>query len=121
MKDNMKKIYLFLLAAAGILAVASCAREELIDKSGEAVNEETTTLTFSFGETKTALVDGKTTWEAGDKIRVYTSNAGFYRDVEVPAEAVGKVDVVQFRMVKIQPIRNMSACHKMNLSNPRSE
>ena len=90
MKDNMKKIYLFLLAAAGILAVASCAREELIDKSGEAVNEETTTLTFSFGETKTALVDGKTTWEAGDKIRVYTSNAGFYRDVEVPAEAVGK-------------------------------
>ena len=91
MKDNMKKIYLFLLAAAGILAVASCAREELVDKTGE-VNapEEVTTLTFSFDATKTALVDGKTTWAAGDKIRVYTSDGGFYRDVEVPEEAVGK-------------------------------
>ena len=89
MKDNMKKIYLFLLAAAGILAVASCAREQLIDPSGEETSE-VTTLTFSFGETKTALVGGKTTWETGDKIRVYTSNAGFYRDVEVPAEAVGQ-------------------------------
>lgn len=91
MKDNMKKIYLFLLAAAGILAVASCAREELVDKTGE-VNapEEVTTLTFSFDASKTALVDGKTTWASGDKIRVYTSDGGFYRDVEVPEEAVGK-------------------------------
>lgn len=91
MKDNMKKIYLFLLAAAGILAVASCAREELVDKTGE-VNapEEVTTLTFSFDATKTALVDGKTTWAAGDKIRVYTYDGTFYRDVEVPEEAVGK-------------------------------
>ncbi len=90
MKDNMKKIYLFLLAAAGILAVASCAREELIDKTdvGNAP-EEVTTFTFGFDATKTALVGGKTTWEAGDKIRVYTSNAGFYRDVVVPEEAAG--------------------------------
>ena len=91
MKDNMKKIYLFLLAAAGILAVASCAREQLIDKSGEAnAPEEVTNLTFSFDATKTALVDGKTTWAAGDKIRVYTYDGTFYRDVEVPEEAVGK-------------------------------
>ena len=91
MKDNMKKIYLFLLAAAGILAVASCAREELLDKTGE-VNApgEVTTLTFSFDATKTALVDGKTTWAAGDKIRVYTHDGTFYRDVEVPEEAVGQ-------------------------------
>ena len=89
MKDNMKKIYLFLLAAAGILAVASCAREELVDKTGAAATDEVTTFTFGFDATKTALVGGKTTWEAGDVIRVYTSNAGFYRDVEVPAEAAG--------------------------------
>ena len=91
MKDNMKKIYLFLLAAAGILAVASCAREELIDKALTTDEpSEVSTLTFSFDGTKTALVDGKTTWEAGDKIRVYTSDGGFYRDVEVPAEAIGQ-------------------------------
>ncbi len=91
MKDNMKKIYLFLLAAAGILAVASCAREELLDKTGD-VNApgEVTTLTFSFDATKTALVDGKTTWAAGDKIRVFTHDGTFYRDVEVPEEAVGQ-------------------------------
>ncbi|MBQ6015489.1 MAG: hypothetical protein IJL22_04220 [Bacteroidales bacterium] len=87
----MKKIYLFLLAAAGILAVASCAREEFIDNSGDVnATEEVTTLTFSFGAVKTALVEGKTTWAAGDKIRVYTSDAGFYRDVEVPEDAIGK-------------------------------
>ena len=90
MKDNMKKIYLFLLAAAGILAVASCAREQLIDKSEEAVNEEITTLTFSIADTKTALVNGKTTWEAGDIVRVYTSDGTFYRDVTVPDDAIGK-------------------------------
>lgn len=91
MKENMKKIYLFLLAAAGILAVASCAREELFDNSNEAnAPEEVTTLTFSFDATKTALVNGKTVWEEGDKIRVYTSDGGFYKDVEVPAEAIGQ-------------------------------
>ena len=87
----MKKIYLFLLAAAGILAVASCAREELIEKSGVAnAPEEVTTLSFSFADTKTALVDGKTTWAEGDKIRIYTSDGSYYRDLEVPAEAVGQ-------------------------------
>ncbi|MBR5925300.1 MAG: hypothetical protein IKZ60_07525, partial [Bacteroidales bacterium] len=122
----MKKIYLFLLAAAGILAVASCAREQLIDKSGEAVNEETTTLTFSFGETKTALVGGKTTWEAGDKVRVFTSNGGFYRDVVVPEEAVGQAsfsaevnlkDTLYFAAYPIEAISGVSG-GKVNITLP---
>ena len=89
MNENMKKIYLFLLAAAGVLAVASCAREQLVDNSEEVTSEELTSFTFSLDATKTALVDGKTTWEAGDKVRIYTSDGGFYRDVTVPEEAVG--------------------------------
>ncbi len=129
MKDNMKKIYLFLLAAAGILAVASCAREELIDKSGETnAPEEVTTLTFSLGSTKTALVGGKTTWEAGDKIRVYTSNAGFTRDVEVPAEAVGKssfsaeINIKDTLYYAVYPIEACSgvADGKINVTLPTS-
>ena len=55
-----------------------------------ATNGETTTLTLSFDGTKTALVDGKTTWAEGDKIRIYNSNGKFFNDVTVPAEAVGK-------------------------------
>ena len=89
----MKKIYLFLLAAAGVLAVASCAREQLVDNSEEVTSEELTSFTFSLDATKTALVDGKTTWEAGDKVRIYTSDGGFYRDVTVPEEAVGTSSV----------------------------
>ena len=129
MKDNMKKIYLFLLAAAGILAVASCAREELVDKTGE-VNapEEVTTLTFSFDATKTALVDGKTTWASGDKIRVYTSDGGFYRDVEVPEEAVGKAsfsaevnikDSVYFAVYPIEASKGISG-GKLTVNLPKN-
>ena len=91
MNENMKKIYLFLLAAAGIFAAASCARVEIADPTQDpAANGETTTLTLSFDQTKTALVDGKTTWAEGDKIRIYNSDAKFHNDVTVPAEAVGK-------------------------------
>ena len=91
MNENMKKIYLFLLAAAGIFAAASCARVEIADPTQDPANNgETTTLTLSFDQTKTALVDGKTTWAEGDKIRIYNSDGKFHNDVTVPAEAVGK-------------------------------
>ena len=90
MKEIMKKIYLFLLAAAGILAAASCAREELMDPSQSLNCDEVTTLTFSLESTKTALVDGKTTWVSGDKVRVYNSTGTFSQDIEIPEDAVGK-------------------------------
>ena len=128
MKDNMKKIYLFLLAAAGILAVASCAREELVDKSDVAAPEEVTTFTFGFDATKTALVGGKTTWEAGDVIRVFTSNAGFYRDVTVPDEAVGQSsfsadvnikDTLYYAVYPIEACTSVSG-GKINVTLPTS-
>ena len=91
MKEIMKKIYLFLLAAAGIFAVASCAREELAEpESLVSATDEVTSLTLSFDNTKTALVDGKTTWEEGDKVRIINSTGTFSQDVEVPADAAGK-------------------------------
>ena len=92
MKDNMKKIYLFLLAAAGIFAAASCAVEEMTAPVEENGTGEVTTLTFAFDATKTALVNGKTTWTAGDKIRVYNSTGTFSQDIEVPEEGAGKAE-----------------------------
>ena len=88
----MKKIYLFLLAAAGIFAAASCAVEEMTAPVEENGTGEVTTLTFAFDATKTALVNGKTTWTAGDKIRVYNSTGTFSQDIEVPEEGAGKAE-----------------------------
>ena len=88
----MKKIYLILLAAAGILAAASCAREEIVDPSQvQKPASEVTTLTVAFDEgIKTALVDGKTYWVKGDVVRIYNSTGAFYNDVVIPEEADGK-------------------------------
>ena len=92
MKDNMKKIYLILLAAAGIFAAASCAREEIVDPSqAQKPASEATTLTVAFDEgNKTALVDGKTYWVKGDVVRVYNSTGSFYNDIVVPEEFDGQ-------------------------------
>ena len=91
MKDNMKKIYLILLAAAGILAAASCAREEIVDPSqAQKPASEATTLTVAFDECKTALVDGKTYWVKGDVVRIYNSTGSFYNDVVIPEESDGQ-------------------------------
>lgn len=83
----MKKLYI-LLASAGILAFASCARTELeAPVNGDPA--ETTTLTLSFDATRTQLVNGKTAWAAGDKVRIFNSDGKFSVDVAVPESAAG--------------------------------
>lgn len=89
----MKKIYLLLIAVAGVLTAASCAKE-LVDDSAQVNPGEVTTLTLSFDKTaKTALIDGKTTWLAGDVIRIYNASGKYYQDVTVPDEDTGKADI----------------------------
>lgn len=51
---------------------------------------ETTTLTLAFDATRTQLVDGKTAWAAGDKVRILNSDGKYTVDVEVPADQDGK-------------------------------
>ena len=87
----MKQIRLFLYAAISALAVASCAKEaELVEPEAIASGEKTV-LTLSLGgsDTKTALVGGKTTWTAGDVVRIYNATGTYSQDVEVPAAATG--------------------------------
>ena len=88
---NMKQIRLFLYAAISVLAVASCAKTELVEPEALA-SGESTVLTLSLGsaETKTALVGGKTTWVEGDVVRIYNATGTFYQDVKVPASAAGQ-------------------------------
>lgn len=95
MNMNMKQIRLFLYAAISVLAVASCAKEmELVEPEAVANGESTTlTLTLGSSDTKTALVGGKTTWKAGDKVRIYNATGTFFQDVEVPAAAAGLASV----------------------------
>lgn len=93
MNVKMKKIQIFLFAAISILAVASCTRDELVDSSVAAPKGEPTVLTLSFDKSRTSLVDGKTTWLAGDKIRIYSSTGKFYEDVTVPSEDDNKASV----------------------------
>ena len=91
MNMNMKQIRLFLYAAISALAVASCAKEaELVEPEAIASGEKTV-LTLSLGgsDTKTALVGGKTTWTAGDVVRIYNATGTYSQDVEVPAAATG--------------------------------
>lgn len=90
MDKNMKQIRLFLYAAISVLAVASCAREEIVAPGPQGLDGKTSVLTLSFDQTKTALVGGKTTWVAGDKIRIYNGTATFYQDVAVPESETGK-------------------------------
>ena len=88
---NMKQIRLFLYAAISVLAVASCAKEaELVEPEAIASGEKTM-LTLSLGnsDTKTALVGGKTTWTAGDVVRIYNATGTYFQDVKVPAAATG--------------------------------
>lgn len=90
----MKKFSILLFAAASIFAVASCERDELTEPvQAVAGDGETTTITLAFDDTKTALVDGKTTWVAGDKVRIYSKKGTTYQDVEVPESAAGKAAV----------------------------
>ena len=86
----MKTIKLFIVAALGILAAASCAREEIVVPAGGTANGETSVLTLSFDNTKTALVGGKTTWTGGEVVRIYNHTATFYQDVTVPESEAGK-------------------------------
>ena len=51
---------------------------------------ETTTLTLSFDATRTALVNGKTAWTAGDKVEILNSDGTYSQVVEVPAAQDGK-------------------------------
>lgn len=88
----MKKIYLFLLAAASVFAVASCEQAEMEEPMP--VNpEEVTTLTLAFDATRTTLVDGKTAWVAGDKVRIYNSTGTFYNDVTISEADAGKTSI----------------------------
>ena len=86
----MKKFNIFLFAAIGIMTVASCERAEMAEPVVLAQSGETTTLTLQFDATKTALVDGKTKWLAGDKVRIYSSAGTYYEDVEISEDQVGK-------------------------------
>ena len=68
----MKKLYIF-LASAALLAFAACERTEMeAPVAGDPA--ETTTLTLAFDATRTQLVDGKTAWAAGDKVRILNSD-----------------------------------------------
>ena len=88
----MKKIYLFLLASASVFAVASCQQAELEEPMP--VNpDEVTTLTLAFDATRTTLVDGKTAWVAGDKVRIYNSTGTFYDDVTISEADAGKSSI----------------------------
>ena len=91
MNKIMKQIRFFLYAAISALAVASCAKEaELVEPEAIASGEKTLlTLSLGSSETKTALVGGKTTWTAGDVVRIYNATGTFSQDVEVPASASG--------------------------------
>ncbi len=91
----MKQIRLFLYAAISTLAVASCAKETELAEPEAITSGEKTLLTLSLGsaETKTALVGGKTTWSAGDKVRIYNATGTFFQDVEVPTAATGLAKV----------------------------
>lgn len=92
MTENMKKIYLFLLAAASVFAVASCEQAEM-EELVPVNPEDLTTLTLSFDATRTALVDGKTAWVAGDKVRIYNSTGTFYNDVTISEADAGKASI----------------------------
>lgn len=84
----MKKLYIF-LASAALLAFAACERTEMeAPVAGDPA--ETTTLTLAFDATRTQLVDGKTAWAAGDKVRILNSDGKYTVDVEVPADQDGK-------------------------------
>ena len=91
MNTIMKQIRFFLYAAISALAVASCAKEAELVEPEAITSGEKTLLTLSLGssETKTALVGGKTTWTAGDVVRIYNATGTFSQDVEVPASASG--------------------------------
>jgi hypothetical protein len=88
----MKRLYLILFATAALAAIASCAKEDLVDP-GQANQNEVTALTISFDETKTSLVDGKTRWAAGDVVRIYDSSGSFYEDKKVSEADAGKTSI----------------------------
>ena len=71
----MKKIYSFVFAAIAILSAASCQKEII-----NAPEVDTDAVPFSFvaerdAETKTVLVNGKSTWwTPGDKVSAFDAD-----------------------------------------------
>lgn len=66
MKETMKKIFL-MVASVALMAMVACNKEEV---NGEVSAAGTVEFVASLDDTKTALVDGKTEWVAGDAISV---------------------------------------------------
>lgn len=81
----MKKTTKFFFAALSILAVASCAKEELTEST--AVGNVISSVTVGFDQTKTALQGTKTVWAAGDTL--WLSNGTESKKVGVPESAIG--------------------------------
>lgn len=117
MNGNMKNKYILLAAAASLLAVASCQRSELSEPKQIATGE-TTVLTLGFDAVKTTLVEGKTTWVAGDKVRIYSSTGEFSQDVEISSDNAGKAsatvevsmkDTAYFAVYPVESANGISA------------
>ncbi|MBQ9309321.1 MAG: hypothetical protein IJ222_00470 [Bacteroidales bacterium] len=121
----MKKIYLFLFAVVSILTVASCQRDELAEPAAVR-SGETTKLTIGFDATKTALVDGKTKWLAGDKVRVFNSTGNYFEDVVIPEDQADRniveveVSMKDTKYFAVYPVESASgvASGKLNVSIP---
>ena len=83
----MKKINI-LFAAFAVVAMASCAKEEMLLQQG-AEDSVSRTFTCAFDpSTKTNLVEGKTVWALGDTI--WVSNGRGTEKFGVPESAVGQ-------------------------------
>lgn len=88
----MKRLFTYLISAASVFAVWACNRAEM-EAPVEVNPDEVTTLTLSFENSKTTLVEGKTTWVAGDKVRIYNATGTFYEDVVIPVAEDGASSV----------------------------
>ena len=83
----MKKIYSYVIAAAAMLAAASC--QEIVEPAVK--GPEAFSLTAVAGvDTKTTLVDGvKTYWTPGDELTVFDANGQNQKFVTVITEPAG--------------------------------
>lgn len=86
----MKKTFRFVLAAAAVLAAASCAKE-YVESLPEVVNEAnlvTFTVSINDDATKTSLAEGKTVWATGDSLLLTDGTKKFA--AAIPADYVGE-------------------------------
>ena len=83
----MKKIYSYVIAAAAMLAAASC--QEIVEPAVK--GPEAFSLTAVAGvDTKTTLVDGvKTYWTPGDELTVFDANGQNQKFVTAITEPAG--------------------------------